>query len=78
MASVIVITCVSRCPRTHREEVVVSHGICSETLKGVVLPPERWTPGMWGTHYDQGLGEWVIPDEPQNRRQEGVRMLSYG
>lgn len=41
--------------------VMVSHGVGKESLRGYLLPPERWYPGMWGSHFDKSIGEWVIP-----------------
>lgn len=38
----------------------VDYGIGFDSGKTYVLPPERWRAGMGGSHYYEGLGEWVI------------------
>lgn len=40
--------------------VMVSHGVGVASLRTYQLPPERWHPGMWGSRFDEGMGEWVI------------------
>jgi hypothetical protein len=41
-------------------ENIVDHGIGVESLRCVVLPPERFYAGWGGTKWDPELREWVM------------------
>lgn len=43
-----------------KKELIVSHGICSETLESVILPNVH--PREVGAVFDMTLGEYIIPN----------------
>lgn len=47
-----------------RDEFVVSHGICEETFRNIILPND--SPQSLGAKFDSDIGEWVIDDSACN------------
>lgn len=58
----ILITMFEKDPKTHKENLVVSHGIDERTGKNVCLPGEH--PAKLGGVYSEDLREWVIYGYP--------------
>lgn len=64
----ILITMFEKDPKTHQENLVVSHGIDERTGKNVCLPGEH--PSKLGGVYSEDLREWVIYDYPAPQTEE--------
>lgn len=55
---IVVITNWETNPKTGHKQLIVSHGVDSETLQDIVLPNE--TPEALGAVFDQNIKEYVL------------------
>ena len=44
--------------KTGRKEFLVSHGVCEDILKNIILPCEN--PSVLGAKFDKELNEWIL------------------
>lgn len=68
---IVVITVLEENPKTHRNEIVVSHGIDYSTGKNVVMSGDR--PQDIGAVFIQDLGEWVLRADPNETKLDRAR-----
>lgn len=59
---IIVIANIERNQKTGRDQIIVSHGIDSDTGRNVILPQE--SPEKIGAVFDVSMGESVITKDP--------------
>lgn len=55
----------------------VSHGVGMWSQRNYIFPQEKFFPGIFGSTFDSGMGEWVIPTSrpPQVQQEEPIRWL---
>lgn len=58
---IIVIANTEKNQKTGRDQIIVSHGIDSDTGRNVILPQE--TPERLGAVFDPSLGEYILPSQ---------------